>query len=289
MRDLIIKIFIVCSLLTLNNLPAFAQTNSKARSRLSLEYHESPDKTKSIKASLKVKKDSYEPLEGGVIYFYNILDTLQITLDTVKTNSKGEAKFLLEEEFSNYQDSTGILNFMVEFPGDSITKEDDADIQIKPMDLNISFLQEDSIKYIFASAKSLDPQNSTSPIQDLNISIFIKGTFSLLKIGEQTTDELGMIKHEFPVDMPGDTAGVISIVAKVMENDDYGNVESMSEINWGRITPPIVIKHRGLGDTDAPLWMVYTLIILLSAVWFHYLYVLIMLIKIRLAEKTENL
>ena len=41
------------------------------------------------------------------------------------------------------------------------------------------------------------------------------------------------------------------------------------------------VVKRGLGDTNAPLWMVYTLIILLSLVWFHYLYIIITVFRIR--------
>ena len=41
------------------------------------------------------------------------------------------------------------------------------------------------------------------------------------------------------------------------------------------------IVKRGLGDTDAPLWMVYTLITLLSLVWFHYMYIIITVFRIR--------
>ena len=57
------------------------------------------------------------------------------------------------------------------------------------------------------------------------------------------------------------------------------------KINWGIPVPLAEEKRRGLGDTDAPLWMVYTLIILLSAVWFHYLYVIYMIIKIKIVDK----
>ena len=82
--------------------------------------------------------------------------------------------------------------------------------------------------------------------------------------------------------MPGDTSGIITIIVKVEEDRSYGTVETLGKINWG--IPLLVTreKDRGLGDTDAPLWMVYTLITLLSIVWFHYADVIYMIIKIRL-------
>ncbi len=81
------------------------------------------------------------------------------------------------------------------------------------------------------------------------------------------------------------TIGNRKIVAKIEENDDYGTVASNGKINWGKPIQPNLEKHRGLGDTDAPLWMVYTLIILLSVVWFHYFYVIYQIIRIKMEEK----
>ena len=95
-----------------------------------------------------------------------------------------------------------------------------------------------------------------------------------------------MIKVEFPVNMPGDTLGVLTIVAKIEDSDTYGNVTAQGDINWAQVVPLAKLPHRGLGDTDAPLWMVYTLIILLSAVWFHYLYVIYLIVKIKLAKSS---
>jgi len=67
----------------------------------------------------------------------------------------------------------------------------------------------------------------------------------------------------------------------------YGNVESRGDINWGIPVPIKAEKHRGLGDTDAPLWMVYTLITLLSIVWFTYVYVIFLILKIKRARNKD--
>jgi hypothetical protein len=74
-------------------------------------------------------------------------------------------------------------------------------------------------------------------------------------------------------------------VAKVEDNEIYGNVEVSGTINWGKPLPPENIIKRGLGDTNAPLWMVYTLIVLLSLVWFHYLYIIFNVFRIRYLGK----
>jgi hypothetical protein len=90
-----------------------------------------------------------------------------------------------------------------------------------------------------------------------------------------------MTSLEFPTSIPGNQLGYLTIVAKVEDNESYGNVAVSGTINWGKPLPPMKIIKRGLGDTDAPLWMVYTLIVLLSVVWFHYMYVIYTVFRIR--------
>ena len=66
------------------------------------------------------------------------------------------------------------------------------------------------------------------------------------------------------------------------------NDTAKGKINWGRPIQRVVEKKRGLGDTDAPLWMVYTLIILLSAVWFHYFFVIYQIVRIKSEGKKQS-
>ena len=154
--------------------------------------------------------------------------------------------------------------------------------------MEVSFLQIDTIKYIEIRASKPGNDNGNIPLEEIEVLFYVKGTFSLLKIGEKETDSSGKATIEFPIDIPGDTAGVLTIVTKIEENDDYGTVTAKGEINWGKPIQPADEKKRGLGDTDAPLWMVYTLIILLSAVWFHYLYVIYQIVMIRLEGKKQS-
>ena len=91
----------------------------------------------------------------------------------------------------------------------------------------------------------------------------------------------GLTSIEFPTSVPGNQLGYLTLLAKIEDNEQYGNVEVSGTINWGKPLPPANIIERGLGDTDAPLWMVYTLIVLLSLVWFHYMYVIFTVFRIR--------
>ena len=265
-----------------------AQDTQKKKSRIQVVYFKDHNRAESIVAVLKIKEDKYVPHENAEIHFYSVSDTSKALLDKIMTDKNGEAVYMIEDHEKIYKDSSGLMVIEVEFKGNSSSTSAKKDIEVKQVELKISFVQDDTIKYIIVEANEIEADNTTTPIEELDISLYIKGTFSLLNIGQKATDEDGNIMLEFPVEMPGDTLGVLTIIAKIDESDNYGTVESMGVINWGKPVPLKVEKHRGLGDTDAPLWMVYTLIILLSAVWFHYFYVLFLIIKIKLARRVHH-
>ena len=149
----------------------------------------------------------------------------------------------------------------------------------------MSFFQKEQEKMVELKAFEPGKDNQWVPVENLDIQFYVPRTFSLLKVGKATITN-GAASLEFPTTIPGNTLGYLTLMAKVEENEIYGNVEVSGTINWGKPLPPMKIIRRGLGDTDAPLWMVYTLIVLLSMVWFHYMYVIYMVFRIRYLGKS---
>lgn len=261
------------------------QKEKKKTVKLRVDYVKDDNKTESIVATLRIKEKRYVPLTDVDVLFYSINDSLSILLDKVRSNEIGEAVFLIDDNPKIFKDSLGLMTFKVEYKSITANKGAKKNIIVKQINMDVSFFQKDTIKYIDVNVQEIGIEDQTTPIKDLEIGIYIKGTFSLLNIAEVETDENGNAVIEFPIDMPGDTLGVLTIVAQVEEHDLFGTVKSNGKINWGIPVPLAIEKQRGLGDTDAPLWMVYTLIFLLSAVWLHYLYVIFLIVKIKLAAK----
>ncbi len=274
---------LITSIIAMSALSLNAQ---KASTRLQVDFFKDHNKTERLVATLKIRQEAYEPLSNAEIAFYTVNDTSKVLLDNVMTDADGKAVFVVRDENDIFKNDMGMMTFEVEYAGDAETKGATKDIEVKPMDLKLSFFQEDSAKYISVEAAEVDADGNLTPVAGQEIGLYVKGLFSLLSLSKETTDENGMVKVEFPVDMPGDTLGVLTIVARVEESDTYGNVQAHGNINWAQPVPLPVLPHRGLGDTDAPLWMVYTLIVLLSAVWFHYLYVVYLIVKIKKAKNS---
>jgi hypothetical protein len=262
-----------------------AQKTQKKTTRIALEYIKNYDKTESLVATLRVKDPKYIALNDVVVQFYSVYDTSKILLDKIRTNENGEAIFLLDDNPKILKDTSGVMSFEVEYFGDKSKNSSKRKLSVKQANLEMSFLQKADVKSIEVSANEIGLDGEPIPIEGITLQFYIKGTFSLLNFAKEKTDEDGIVQVEFPVDMPGDTAGVLTIVVKIEENRTFGTIESRGKMNWAIQLEPTKEKQRGLGDTDAPLWMVYTLIILLSAVWFHYFYVIFLIIKIKLANR----
>ena len=264
----------------------YGKKEIKKTTKLRIEYIKDHNNKESLVAILRVKEKRYVPLSDVEVSFYSVNDTSIVLLEKIRSDENGDAVFFIDSDNAKrFKDSLGFMAFKVEYTGNDSNKSVNKNIRLKQMMIDVSFFQKDTIKYIDINVQEVGSDGQSSPIDDIEVGLYIEGTFSLLNIAEAITDNNGNVIVEFPIDMPGDTKGVLTIVAQVEEHDIYGTVRSSGEINWGIPVPLAIEKQRGLGDTDAPLWMVYTLIILLSAVWLHYLYVVYMIIKIKLVSK----
>ncbi|HAW51461.1 MAG TPA: hypothetical protein DCX54_03890 [Flavobacteriales bacterium] len=260
----------------------------KKKTNFRLEYFKKSDKTEQLVAKLRFKEQSYVPLANGVVNFYSIKRDERILLSKVETDEDGQAIFIIDDNPKIFKDSLGYLTFEAEYNETSEYQGVTKSITLLQADLEMSFFQKDTVKYIDATVTQMNTDGESVPIEGIDVVFYVKGTFSLLKFGQLTTGDHGKVEIPFPVDMPGDSEGILTIVSKVLEHDDFGTLEASGQINWGILVPLEKEKHRGLGDTDAPLWMVYTLITLLSAVWFHYLYVIYLIVKIRVGKRLRD-
>ncbi|MEI7661647.1 MAG: NrfD/PsrC family molybdoenzyme membrane anchor subunit [Bacteroidota bacterium] len=259
---------------------AMAQDDTSVQTVLKLEYFH-VDSSQYLTATLRARQEGrYTPLEGMEIGIRFRQGDKEKQVGTALTNDKGKISFAIPEEIISTGGDKGIYSFQALFQGkDKYTKSAGA-LSVKPLKLELSFFQKEQEKMADLKAFEMDKDNKWVPVDNLEVQFYVPRTFSLLKVGKATIAN-GSASLEFPTSIPGNALGYLTLIAKVEEHEVYGNVETSGTINWGKPLPPQKIIKRGLGDTDAPLWMVYTLIVLLSLVWFHYMYVIYTVIRIR--------
>ena len=220
------------------------------------------------------------PVSGAMVVFNNQISDESIILETIPTDMNGEVEFRIAKESDRLISEEGNFTFGSVFEGNQDYESAEDITMLRPLNLQLDFIEVDLIKMIVAEAFEIDPNGDSIPLDQMDVYFFVPRSFSLLPVGDGWFEN-GSTQANFPTTLPGDSLGNLTIIARIEDHELYGNVEAVAVKEWGLAMPPVIIENRrGLGDTDAPLWMVYTLLILLSAVWFHYMYVFYLMTKI---------
>jgi hypothetical protein len=246
------------------------------------------DNSIELKAALTAK------FKGSVIKLrYLKITFLQATADAEKelgfviTDGFGKAVFNTKTD-SLKTDNEGKLQFKAVFAGNKQMEAADAEVTIKRARLEITPVKEDTALSI--KIKLIDIGTGKEiPVPETAVGVFVNRSFKPLKIGEGTTDETGEATVEIPKNLPADAKGNILLLAKLDENETYGNLEASVEQKWGLpVSDKLNELPRALWSAHPPYWMMITFIILMSTVWGHYLVIIIQLFRLRKEEPAPD-
>ncbi len=149
----------------------------------------------------------------------------------------------------------------------------------------MSFSEKDSVRTVNCLITKAGEDGVQAPLKGVDVKVYVKRSFSLLPIeGENlTTDESGMASVEFPKDIPGDTEGKLTIIAKVEDNDEVGELEASEAVKWGTVLKPDEsFSRRALWQTaaNAPLPLVIFVTSMIALVWGIIFYIIYMMFVI---------
>ena len=271
-----------------------AQTDSSAKTEVKEATTYSPliaftstqksDNSVDLKATVQAKiNGTLTRLPGLKIEFTVGVDSSVKILGEAITDSKGVAIFTCKPD-QLITDKEGKLNFKASFAGkDSIEAAAEV-VAVKRARLEIIPIKEDSL--LTVKVKLIDLSTGTeTAVPAIDLGVFVKRLFSALKLGEGKTDEAGEASIEIPNNLPGDATGNITLLAKLDENEVYGNLEAAVTQQWGApVSDELKELPRSLWSTHPPIWMLVTFIVLMSAVWGHYLVIIVQLFRLRKEE-----
>ena len=125
--------------------------------------------------------------------------------------------------------------------------------------------------------------NITNPAANAGILVFVKRYFGNMQIGQTRTNDKGIAAFEFPKDIPGDTAGMLAVVAKLDENSGYGSAEKTDSLRAGRPSEWVPLnEERAMWNVraKAPLWVMLSYSIVVMGVLLTIVYILFQIRKI---------
>ena len=278
---LILAIFSVCCY-------SYSQDVALISPYIQLQYFKDNDNQSLLKTTLTYSRNRMElPLPGMKISFYS--GTLkEKKIAELLTDEKGVAIFNITLNNLLINDGKGSWPFISEYEGNDTIEQASAEISVKDMNLEMELVIIDTVKMVNVSG-FMTGKGNRIPVTGEIVTLYVPRMFSLLPVGEITLDESGSGSAEFPDDLPGDKEGNLKILARIEDHPDYGTIEKSSTINWGTV-PGLSIpsSSRALWTKTAPKWMIYTLTILLTGVWGHYLYTFICLIRIKRSSGTTK-
>ena len=242
------------------------------------------DNSVDLKTTVQAKiRGTLTKLTGLKIEFTVGTDSTVKKLGEVITDSRGVAILNCKTDRLT-TDKEGKLNFKASFAGkDSIESAEEL-VSVKRARLEITPVKEDSL--LTVKVKLIDLSTGTgTAVPETDLGVFVKRMFSALKLGEGKTDEAGEASIEIPNKLPGDAQGNITLLAKIDENEVYGNLEAAVTQPWGTpVSDELKALPRALWGTLPPLWMPITFLILMTAVWGHYIVIIFELFRLRKEE-----
>ncbi|HWR99395.1 MAG TPA: c-type cytochrome [Prolixibacteraceae bacterium] len=122
------------------------------------------------------------------------------------------------------------------------------------------------------------------PVAGAEIKLFVKRYFGNQPVGEvRTTDNQGIAMFQIPKKLPGDSTGILRLIARPVDETAFGEAQADTSMAIGVPTyrPPLN-EERALWNVvqKTPLWLLFTYVISVLAVWGFIFYVLLMLREI---------
>ncbi len=286
--------FILC---LLNTAPAIAQTDSTAQEpateapaaaeeelispSVELISIQKADKSVDLKISVKAKiEKKMRKMYGLKVNVFQVADSAEQELGSVITDRNGVAVFNVKPE-QVITNAEGMIHFKAVLGPVKKMESTEGEVTVKRALLTITPVKEDSLYSVQVKLVDLATGEET-PVPEAALAVFVKRSFNPLKIGEITTDENGEGSAEIANNLPGDAKGNITLLARLDESEIYGNLEAAVVQQWGvPVSDKIEDQPRALWSSHPPLWMLITFIILMLAVWGHYIVIVYELFRLR--------
>ncbi|HBH06262.1 MAG TPA: hypothetical protein DDX92_06640 [Flavobacteriales bacterium] len=245
----------------------YGQKKQKTRSKF--QYERFDDGSRKLSARIFLKsKSGIAGVPDAEVFFTAGEDSTKIDLGSVTTDEDGWCYLLIESGF-NIPSTSGKTTYKLKYSGNDSLKRTTDDLDVINVDLRLSLEEGDETNVATIGVYDMDGL----PVERAKVGLNIKRLYSLLPIGEERTDSTGTVTFEVPTDVPGDTEGMITLVARIDNDRKYGTVETHKAVNWGvPNTYEVSEERKNLWTQSAPLWMEVVVLGIFAVVGIFFFY-----------------
>jgi len=258
-----------------------------------------PAKAQEEKSPLKVtisyfSDGKFQPVVGAEIKLYLDKDDAgkgKGFIGKVVTDEKGKAATCIPATLENIWKLSPNHTFIAVTDKTKQFDETNTELSIAKARITIDTAEDKNVTATLCEYKN----DTWVPVKGVDIKLGIKRLGGDLQIGDEqsyTTDSTGKVKGEFKkIGLPGDVSGNIVLVAKVEDNDQYGNLRIEKATQWGsKFVAGADFFHRALWASQfhSPFWLVFLAYSIIIAVWGTLIYLIFLIIKIKKLGKEEE-
>ncbi len=299
MKRNIINICIgVLSVIAINfiTVPVKAQEAEKSPLKITLSYFTNNNELPYLTIVAKSKIDGkFQPVSGSEINLYLDKDASGKGIGfigKVTTDEKGKAATNIPPALEKIWKSSPNHTFIAITDKTKQFDETNTELSIAKARIIIDTADDKNVTATLCEYK----ENNWVPVKGVDIKLGIKRLGGDLQIGEEqsyTTDSTGKVKGEFKkIGIPGNETGNIVLVAKVEDNDQYGNLRIEKSVPWGAkfVANKDFFQKTALWASrfHSPIWLLFLAYSIVIVVWGTLIYLVMLIIKIKKLGKEEE-
>lgn len=262
--------------LFLSQFAARSQDSLQKPMTLAIQYYSSDHSNVYLLVTAKTKiKGRFRPIQGIQIKTFLDEESSDKLLDSATTDEGGRVKVVLPLQLKEQWMKATSHSFIATAQSNDSLKAGQGELTIKKAKILIDTISNELTKSIKITALEMNGKDWV-PIKGLEIKPGVERLGgSLLKITEgdtYTTDSTGSFTAEIKDSVIlGDNKGNITLAARIEENENYGNLESIKIVPWGEVTlsDNSFFDKRTLWATRfrTPYWLLFIVYGMSIGIW----------------------
>jgi len=255
----------------LSSYDGFSQAAEKGSLSVAINYFIDNNKVPYLMVKVKTKVDGkFKNVEGIGLKLSLNKDSAGTLIGKVITNERGEATALIPPSLKKEWNSSVKHTFLASFDGNKKYDAATGDLTVGKAKILIDVSSDKKVTATVLEMKD----TSWKPVKGVDVVLAVKrlgGDLSVNETATFATDSTGQASADFKRDsLHGDAKGNITLIAKIVDNDQYGNLSIEKTVPWGaKFVPVNTFNERTLFATraKAPIWLIFIATGIIIAVW----------------------
>ncbi|MEP6675465.1 MAG: hypothetical protein ABJA78_09925 [Ferruginibacter sp.] len=271
----------LCSLTTALSVSA---QDTLAQPVVKLHYFASNNNIQYLSVETVTKSGKkWKPLPKQTVTIFLDSNSAENLISKTSTDETGKSTVVIQPRLQSQWNNGSKHNFI------AVLDENSTTLEITKAKIVMDTVTADGIRTINVKIMFLE-NNAWVPASDVELKIGVsRSGSSILSAGEEgtyTTDSTGAVSVEFKRDsLPGDEKGNLTLLAKVEDNELYGNLLIEKKVPWGSafVNNGNFFDQRTLWSTRfrTPLWLLAMAYGILIIVWGTIIYLVLQIVRIK--------